>query len=147
MPSRRRPAPEPITPDSGLRFTLKQALLAVTIILGAGAAWGALKWDNAETRKDVSDIKEAQKIITATTAAALKDQEEKRNAVTKEQEERRRQLGESFLASNKEIAAKVGDLATAIAVQQANANATKDALIKIGDQLNTLVHQMPETRR
>lgn len=127
-----------ITPDSGIRVTLKQALIAVGVILGAGGGYGALKWDQAETRKDVAAIKEAQKSITATTTAALKDQEEKRNLVTKEQEERRRQLGESFLASNKEIATKVGDLATAVAVQQAQFKATSDALVKISDQLQQL---------
>lgn len=137
-PSRRYepPVPESLTPDSGVRVTLKQALVAVGIVLGAGAAWGALKYDNAETRRDVNAIKEAQKVITATTTTTAKEQEERRAA-----------LGKEFLASNKEIATKVGDLATAVAVQQAQFKATTDALSKIGTQLDTLVRQMPEKRR
>lgn len=140
MPKRRRqprysvPVVEQpsITPDSGLRITLKQALVAVSVIAGASIAYGTIKWDQAETRKDVADIKEAQKKFTEATPAALRDQDDKRA-----------KLGEQFLASNKLIADKVGDLATAIAVQQANAKATESALIKISNQLETLTRQAP----
>jgi len=126
------PEPPPITPESGLRITLKQALVATGIIAGAVTAFGALKWDNMETRNDVAAIKKTQELFTAQTPAALRDQDEKRA-----------KLGEAFLASNKIIADKVGDLATAVAVQQADARATKDALVRIGDQLNVLVRQTP----
>jgi len=116
-----------ITPESGLRVTLKQALVAVGVIAGAGIAYGTIKWDQAETRKNVADIKEIQKKFTEATPAALRDQDDKRA-----------KLGEAFLASNKEIANKVGELATAVAVQQAEARATREALIKISDQLQQL---------
>lgn len=139
MPARRHPRysvpvveSPAITPDSGLRITLKQALVATAIILGAGGAYGALKWDQAETRRDVSDIKKTQELFTVQNPAAIRDQDEKRT-----------KLGEKFLESNKLIADKVGELATAVALQQADARATKDALNKIGDKLDTLVNQMP----
>lgn len=138
MPKRRRrtprysvpvvESPQPITPESGLRITLKQALVAIAIILGAGGAYGALKWDQAETRRDVAEIRKTQEQFTAATPAALKDQDDKRA-----------KLGEAFLASNKAIADKVGELATAVAVQQADARATQAALAKIAEQLNTIV--------
>lgn len=124
-----------ITPDSGLRITLKQALISIAVILGAGGAYGALKWDQAETRRDVADIKTAQEKFTAATPAALRDQDQKRA-----------KLGEAFLASNKVIADKVGDLATAIAVQQANAKNTENALLKISEQLGMLTRQTPPRR-
>ncbi len=57
---------------------------------------------------------------------------------TKEQDDRRAAMAREFLASNKEIASKVGDLTTAIAVQQVQSKATNDALVKIGDQLQQL---------
>lgn len=124
-----------ISPDSGLRITLKQALISIAVILGAGGAYGALKWDQAETRRDVADIKTAQKRFTEATPAALRDQDDKRA-----------KLGEQFLASNKVIADKVGDLATAIAVQQANAKNTENALLKISEQLGMLTRQTPPRR-
>ena len=133
MPRRSRPPPlqrpeQPsLTPESGLRVTLKQALVAVGIILGAGGAWYALKLDQAETRRDVAEIRKTQEVFTAATPAALRDQDDKRA-----------KLGEAFLASNKVIADKVGDLATAVAVQQADARATREALTKISDQLQQL---------
>lgn len=121
-----------LTPDAKIGFTVKQALVAVGIIASAVAGFGALKWDNMETRNDVAAIKKTQEAFTAQTPAALRDQDEKRS-----------KLGEQFLASNREIASKVGELATAVAVQQADARATKDALVRISDQLNVLVRQMP----
>ena len=116
-----------ITPESGLRITLKQALVAVGGILACGGAWYAIKWEQAETRRDVVEIRKTQEAFTSATPAALRDQDEKRA-----------KLGEAFLASNKAIADKVGELATAVAVQQADARATREALIKISDQLQQL---------
>lgn len=125
-----------LTPDSGLRITLKQAVVGIGVIAAATIAYGTIKWDQAETRKDVAEIRKTQETFTASTPAALKDQDDKRT-----------KLGDALVASNKLIADKVGDLATAVAVQQADARATQAALAKIGDQLNTLVHQLPEKRR
>lgn len=140
MPKRRRqprysvPVVEQpsITPESGLRITLKQALVAVAVVAGVAGIGYAFKSELAETRRDVSDIKTAQEKFTAATPAALRDQDDKRA-----------RLGEQFLASNKLIADKVGELATAVAVGQADARATQAALAKIGDKLDTLVNQMP----
>lgn len=124
-----------ISPESGLRITLKQAIFAVAIILGAGGAYAALKYDQAEVRRDVTEIRRAQEAFTQATPAALREQDEKRT-----------KLGDALVASNKVIADKVGDLATAIALQQANAKHTENALLKISEQLGALTRQPPPAR-
>lgn len=131
-----------ITPEAKIGLTFKQLGVGIGLVAAGALAWGALKWDNAETRsensqirRDVAEIKKTQETFTASTPAALKDQDDKRA-----------RLGEQFLASNKLIADKVGDLATAIAVQQANAKNTENALVKISEQLGMLTRQTQPAR-
>lgn len=125
-------SPPAITPGSAVTFTLKQALAVAAGILVAGAAYATLMWNQSSTNADVAAIKATITKVTETSAASTKEQDDRRAAMAKE-----------FLASNKEIATKVGDLTTAIAVQQAQAKATSDALVKISDQLQQLNRVAP----
>lgn len=127
-----RYAGEPLSPETGLALSLKQALFIIGALLVAGSGWAYLVMGQAATSKDVTDIKAAQTTITATATAALNAQEEKRAA-----------LGREFLASNEKIAAKVGELATAIAVQQNQQKATDEKLSKVLDQLGMVLQQTP----
>lgn len=98
-----------------------------------GGLVAAIWWFGVGTTKqeNVQDVvkKLENKIEQVSTTTAT---------TTKEQDQRRSDMAKEFLASNKEIASKVGDLATALAVQQATQKATSDALVKISDQLQQL---------
>jgi hypothetical protein len=54
---------------------------------------------------------------------------------TDEQDTKRERLGEQFIASNKEIADKVGQLTTAIAVQQKSLQSTDEKLSQLLSQV------------
>lgn len=135
VPRRRRPlysvpvveSPTAITPGSSVTVTIKQAVAVAGAVLVAGAAYATLMYNQSSTNSDVSLIKTTIAEVTKASQAAAK-----------EQDERRANMAREFLASNKEIANKVGDLTTVIAVQQAEAKATRDALVKISDQLQQI---------
>ena len=46
-------------------ITLKQALVVVSVVAGASIAYGTIKWDQAETRRGVAEIKKTQEAFMA----------------------------------------------------------------------------------
>lgn len=120
----------PSAPPSNWLTSLGNALPLPYVVGGIIAA--AIWYGTSNTKQDnVQDVvKKLETKIEQVSAA--------NTTSTKEQDDRRSAMAREFLASNKEIASKVGDLTTAIAVQQAQAKATSDALVKISDQLQQL---------
>ena len=128
--------------DSAVAVTVKQAMIVAAVVLAAGAGYGTIVWNQSSQSNEIKSIQ-----------ASTREQDERRERMakeflqlTREQDERRAALAKEFLASNREIATKVNDLTTAIAVQQATQKATSDALAKISDQLGTIGRQLPEKR-
>lgn len=120
----------PSAPPSNWVTTLGNSIPLPYVIGGLVAAiWyfgvGTTKQENVQDVVKKLETKIEQVNVTSATS-------------TKEQDERRAAMAKEFLASNKEIATKVGELGTALAVQQATQKATSDALVKIGDQLQQL---------
>lgn len=135
--------PGAIHPESTVSISVKQALLVLAVVASAGSAFGLIIYNQSSTSQDVKSL-----------YAASEKQEERRAKMaeefmkmTREQNERREAMGKEFLASNREIVAKVGDLTTALAVQQTQARTTSDAMAKISAQLDAITRQLPQTRR
>lgn len=116
-----------LSPDSGVTLTIRQVLIGIAVVFAGGGAYAYLAWNQSAQGNDIAAIKKSVELSTAATTTVVKDQDDKRS-----------QLGRDFLASNEKIAAKVGDLATAIAVQQSQITATVDALGKISTQLGVI---------
>lgn len=146
MPRRRRPQhlyniePAPQPPPAANWLTTLGNSIPLPWVLAAAAAfliwYGATNTERSQGSKEVDGLKSGLSELSKTIAATSKEQDERRAALSRE-----------FLSSNKEIASKVGELATTIAVQQAQAKTTSDALAKISDQLQQLNSRGPAVRR
>lgn len=121
-----------ITPDTAFSVNLKQAVIIIAIVLGAGSAYAYVVWTQAAQSKDIADIKSTQATSTVAVTAITKDQEEKRAA-----------LGREFLASNQAIVAKLGDLTILVAVQQERQKTADEKLGKVLDQIGAVLQQTP----
>ena len=129
MPTKRqRRYQQPLSPETNLALTMRQAVIIIGALLVAGSGWAYLVMGQSATSRDVGDIKSAQTAIASLTAGIVRDQDEKRTALAKE-----------FLASNEKIASKIGDLTTLVAVQQTQQKATDEKLGKVLDQIGTLL--------
>lgn len=135
MPSRRKPSyhvEAEVTPSApaNLLSVLGSNLPAtfiVSAVVGLAVWYATVNSEQKRAGDDISKLNTKLEEVSRSTVATTKEQDERRAAMAKE-----------FLASNKEIATKVGDLATVLAVQQATQKATSDALAKISDQLQQL---------
>lgn len=128
-----RDRPAAITPEAPMMITLKQAIVAICVLVGAGGTAALFMYTLNAQGVAIEQITKKQDALGATAIAASKEQEQKRE-----------QLGKEFLASNREIATKVGDLTTQLAVQQTQMKLTVDALSRISEQLSVIA---PPARR
>jgi len=135
MPRRRNNGPV-LTPEIGIRVTIQQALVATGFILMAGVAYGYLVWTQASQGADIKMIRD--NFVTVSNSVRM---------ATEEQDKKRDRLGEQFLASNKEIAEKVGALATSIAVQQSSLKSTDEKLTQLLTQFFNPPTQVPTPPR
>lgn len=138
MPSGHGPvdyADSTITPETGFRVSLIQAVLIMAAIFLAAMAYAYLVWGQQATGKDVVEIKTKQSELSTTTSAAVVMQEEKREKLAKD-----------FLASNEKIADSIGKLTTLISVQQERQKQTDEKLERVLSQIGTALSTGPRSR-
>lgn len=124
------PAPQPAPAPSWLASVGGMPLtFVVSAVVGLAVWYGTT---NSEQKRAGDDIAKLNMKLEEVSKATV--------TTTKEQDDRRAAMAREFLASNKEISTKVGELATTIAVQQATQQATAASLAKISDQLQQLNH-------
>lgn len=129
----KKPRPTPrrqsndITPESGVTVNVKQMLVALGVVLGAGAAYASIIYTQNSQGADLMTLRKTLELAVSNNQSTTKEQEQKREA-----------LGKEFLASNREIAAKVGELGTLLAVQQTQIKSTTETMAKIADQLQQI---------
>ena len=119
-----------ITPETKFKVSMVQMFSIAAGIFFVAIGYAYLTYN-------VVDIKAVQTDALTKTAAAIKEQDEKRNT-----------LGKQFLDSNEKIAAAVTTLATQMAVQQERQKSTDEKLEKVLTQISsTLSPQSVGPRR
>ncbi len=113
-----------ITPETGFKMSLVQLFMLLGVAFTIAAGYVYLVWDKSVIRSDITDIKAAQVSAIVTTAAGLKEQEDKRL-----------QMGKQLIESNEKIASAVITLTTQMAVQQERQKTADDKLEKVLTQI------------
>ncbi len=108
-----------ITPETGFKVSLIQLVGIAVSVFFVAVGYAYLTYN-------VIDIKAVQTDALSKTAAAIREQDEKRSS-----------LGKQFIDSNEKIAAAVSTLATQMAVQQERQRSTDEKLEKVLLQIST----------
>ena len=116
-----------ITPESRVSLNITQLIMMAGAIASIMIGLGTILINQSTFKDDVT----AMKVDVKTVAEAATN-------VSKEQDTKREQMGKDFLASNKEISARVADLHDAQVVQQMTTKQMADTLTTISNQLGSL---------
>lgn len=116
--------PAPLTPESGLRITLKQALFAVGVVLAGGGAYFSIVWTQSSTTTDIKRLETAVQLATRLTT----DKAQEDTAA-------RAKIRDDFIANQQKMAEVLAKLDTRLAVAETNQKSTIDQLGKIVDLL------------
>jgi hypothetical protein len=116
-----------LTSGTHISLTIQQFLVVVCVVsVAVGGYW----W----LESNVTTASAKVESFSAKLDQAVKTN----NDQFKDQDNKREQLGKDFLASQQQIVAKVGELNTAVTVQQHDTKTIADTLAKISDQLSTI---------
>ena len=126
MPPRakHRPAGESITPESGLRISIKQGIVIIGVTLLAGSGYGVLMWNQAAQGTSIEAINKKLEIGTKLTADRVQEDTAARTKIR-----------EDFMSNQQKMTEVLGKLDTRLAVAETNQKATNDQLGKIVDLL------------
>lgn len=124
-----------ITPEMGLRVTLKQALFVAGGFLMAGGAYFSIVWTQTSTTTDIKRLETAVQLATRLTT----DKAQEDTAA-------RAKIRDDFIANQQKMAEVLAKLDTRLAVAETNQKSTIDQLGKIVDLLQRSAAQPPKGR-
>lgn len=115
---------QPLTPESGLRVTLKQAIVGVVAVSLTASGYAYLVWNQSSQGTKIEKL--TAKLETAAKVTTDKAQEDATSRV---------KIREDFMANQQKMTEVLGKLDTRLAVAENNQKAANDQLGKIVDLL------------